>query len=102
MVFQKLTAILRMMNILAEYKRKLLIETFFECQFNYFLLIWINRLHQRALRIAYDDYCSSFEELLNKDGSVTIHQRNLRALAIEIYKISNGLSPTFLVEMMNE
>ena len=62
----------------------------------------INKLHERALRIAYDDYCSSFEELLDKDGAVTIHQRNLRALAIEMYKISNGLSPTFMIEMMNE
>ena len=60
----------------------------------------INKLHKRALRIAYDDYCSSFEELLDKDGAVTIHQRNLRALAIEMYKISNGLSPTFMVEMI--
>ena len=31
-----------------------------------------------------------------------IHQLNLRALAIEMYKISNGLSPAFMVEMMNE
>jgi hypothetical protein len=63
----------------------------------------INKLHERALlRIAYDDYCSSFEELLDKDGAVTIYQRNLRALAVEMYKISNGLSPTFMIEMMNE
>ena len=78
---QKLTAIIRMANILSEYKRKLLIKTFFESQFNYCPLIWmfcdrtanqkINKLHERALRIAYDDYCSSFEELLDKDGHDT-------------------------------
>ena len=70
---QKLIAIIRMANILSEYKRKLFIKTFFESQFNYFPLIWmfcdrsanqkINKLHERALRIAYDDYNSSFEEL---------------------------------------
>ena len=32
-----------------------------------------NRLHERALRIAYEDYVSSFEELLLKDGFVKIH-----------------------------
>ena len=62
----------------------------------------ISKLHERALRIAYDDYCSSFEELLNKDGAVTIHQRNLRALAVEMYKIPNGLSPTFMFKIINE
>ena len=51
----------------------------------------MNKLHERALRIAYDDYCSSFEELLNMVGSLTIHQHNLRALAVEMYGISNGL-----------
>ena len=52
-------------------------------------------------KIAYDDYCcSSFEELLDKGGAVTLHQRNLRAFAIEMYKVSNGLSPTFMVEMI--
>ena len=85
---------------------------FFNSQFNYCPLIWMfydckskqkmSKLHKRTLRIAYDEYCSSFEELLDKDWSVTIHQHNLRALAIEMYKISNGLSPTFMVEMMNE
>ena len=35
-------------------------------------------------------------------GAVAIHQCNLKALAIEIYKISNGLSPTFMVEMMDK
>ena len=59
-----------------------------------------NRLHERSLRIAYDNYCSSFEELLNKVGSLTIHQRNRRA--IEMYEISNWLSPTFMVKMMDE
>ena len=36
-----------------------------------------------------------------KDGSVMIYQHHLRALAIEMCKISNGLSPTFMVEMMD-
>ena len=42
----------------------------------------IKQIHQRALRIVYDDYSSNFEDLLNKDKSVTIHQCNLQQLAI--------------------
>ena len=85
---QKLTAILRLANIISEKKKKVLLKTFFESQFSYCPLLWmfcsrklnnkINRLHERGLRIAYEDYVSSFEELLIKDGSVTIHQRNLK------------------------
>ena len=51
----------------------------------------ISRLHERCLRI-YNDKQSSFNEILEKDGSVSIHKRNLQVLATEMYKISNGLS----------
>ena len=41
-------------------------------------------------------------ELLDKDDTVTIHQRNLRILAIEMYKISNDLSPLFMKDLKTE
>ena len=56
----------------------------------------INRLHERALRIVYSDFKSTFEGLLRKDNSFSIHERNIQSLAIEIYKFLNGLSPSFL------
>ena len=102
---QKLSAIARLANVVSDQKKKVLIKTFFESQFSYCPLLWmfcgrsldrhINRLSERALRIAYVDYESSFEELLLKDDSVTIHQRNLKVLAVEMYKISYKLFPEF-------
>ena len=62
----------------------------------------INRLHERALRIAYNDYISSFEDLLVKDGSVTIHEKNLRSLVTEMFKIKNKLSPPFICDLVKE
>ena len=56
----------------------------------------INRIHERSLRIAYKDDVSTFEQLLAKDKSFTIHERNLQRLATEIYKAKNDLSPTFM------
>ena len=107
---QKLTAISRFCHILSENKRIILLKTFFESQFNYCPLIWmfcnktinrkIDRLHERALRLAYKDYVSNFHELLEKDKSVTIHKRNLRALVIEMYKIDHKISPSFIRELV--
>ena len=59
----------------------------------------ITRIHERALRITYNDKSSSYSELLTKDRSVTIHHRNLRALAIEIYKVIQGISQPLLNEV---
>ena len=50
----------------------------------------------------YNDHSSDLEELLTKDDTVTIHQRNLRVLAIQMYKILNDLSPLFMEDLMTE
>ena len=56
----------------------------------------INRIHDRALRITYNDKSSLYGELLTKDRCVRIHHRNIRTLAIEIYKKIQGISPPLL------
>ena len=90
-------------------KRHILMNAFFKSQFKYCPIIWmfhsrclnnkINRLHERCLRMIYNDKISNFEELLNKDNSVSIHHNNIHALAIEMYKVANDMSSP---DIMNE
>ena len=56
----------------------------------------INRIHERTLRLVYSDYSSSCDELLKKDESFSIHERNIQTLAIEIYKFFRGLSSSIM------
>ena len=87
-------------------KRDILMNSFFRSQFNYCPLIRmrhsrtnnrkINRRHERCLRIIYNYKQSSYISLLEKDNSVSIHQRNLQILATEMFKVSNGLSPVLM------
>ena len=58
----------------------------------------ISRLHERCLWLIYSDRGSSYEELLDKDIYVPIHQKNLQKLAIEMFKIYTGMAP----QIMNE
>ena len=72
-------------------------KPFIQSQFGYCPLIWMfysrglnnkrNLIHERALRSTYNDKSSSYGELLTKNRSVTIHHRNITALAIKIYKV---------------
>ena len=104
---QKLHALARIVNYMDLSKRKSLMKAFITSQFNYCPLIWmfhsrelnnrITRIHERALRLVYQDNSLSFAELLEKDNSVTIHQRNLLVPATEIFKLKNGLA----LEIMN-
>ena len=65
-------------------------KTFLISQFNYCPLIWMfhnkalnnrnYRIHERALRLVYQNKNLSFSELLELDNAVTIHQRNLQVI----------------------
>ena len=100
---QKLHALARISNYISTDKLKLIMNAFIDSQFSYCPLIWmnhsrtinnrINRLHRRALRIVYKEPDNSFEELLTKNGSFSIHHKNLQKLATEMYKNLNNYSP---------
>ena len=59
----------------------------------------INHIHERALRIIYQDYNSSFKELLRKESSLTIHQRNLKLLVTEMFKVKIGCASDTMKEI---
>ena len=112
---QKLHALARISKYLSKDKLRVLMKTFIISQFNYCPLVWmfhnrtmnnkINRLHERALRIVYKDATDeylSFQDLLDKDGSVRIHDRNLQRLAAEMYKLKNNISPLPMQELFEK
>ena len=82
-VSQKLNAFAIIAYSLIFDQRKLLLIAFIASQFSHAPVIWvfhnrklnsyINRIHERALRILYQDHNSTLEELLAKDGYFKIH-----------------------------
>ena len=56
----------------------------------------INRLQKRVLRIVHSDFKSSFKNLLEEDGTISIHIKNLRILTTEMFKISKKFSVSLM------
>ena len=108
-VSQKLNALARVSHYINFEQRRMIMKAFITSQFSYCPLVWmfhsiksnnrINRLHERSLRIVYNDYNSTFEELLMKDNSVSIHHRNLQVFSTLLYKIINNQSPELLTNI---
>ena len=98
----KINALSRATPFMNISKRRILVNSFFNSQFNCCPLVWmfhsrsisnkINRLHKRVLRIKYNDFKSSFKNLLIKDGTVSIHVKNLQNLATGMFKIWRNFS----------
>ena len=59
----------------------------------------IKKLHERALRLVYKNENLTFQDLLELDNSVTVHQKNLQKLSTEMYKAKNNLSPLPLQDL---
>ena len=98
---RKLNALARIAPYTGIRKRRTLMNAFLKSQFNYCPLIWMccnrslnnkkDRLHEQPLRIVYSDKTSDFSELLERDGSVSIHYQNIGQFATEMFKVSKGL-----------
>ena len=84
-------------------KRRMIMKAFMISQFSYCALVLIfhkrntenrvSKIHERSLRLVYDDSPHlSFHELLIKNKSFSIHQRNLQFLTTETFKVKNGVS----------
>ena len=58
----------------------------------------INRIHERALGLVYQNNLS-FSELLDLDNSVTLQQKKLQVLVTEIYKVKNGIAPEIMKDI---
>ena len=108
-VSNKLYALSRIAHYMDQAKLRMLMTSFINSQFQYCPLAWmfhsrklntkINKLHERALRITYRDQESSFEDLLGHDNSVSVHQKSLQVLIIEMFKTKHGLNPPFMKEI---
>ena len=84
-------------------------NSFFSSKFSYFPLLWmchgrtvnskIDKLHERCLRVIYNDKKSSFKELLETDKSVPIHIKNLQVLATGMFKVYRNISPSIVRQL---
>ena len=110
---RKLNALARIATFIRLSKRRLLMNAFCNSQFSYCPLIWmchsltnnrkINRLHERCLRVIYNDKQSLFSELLEKEGSVSIHMnRNIQSLAIDMFHVSRSISPPIMNDIFKQ
>ena len=62
----------------------------------------ICKIHFRKILFVYNNYDKSYHDLLDLSNDVSIHQRHLRFLAIEVYKSYMNINHEFMWEFLNK
>jgi hypothetical protein len=106
---QKLCALSRVSSHMNFLQKKLIFNSLIKSQFSYCPIIWmfcsktslfkINNVHKKALQITFNDYISTFDELLSMANDKTIHQNSINILLTEVFKFMNGYSPKIMNEI---
>ena len=101
----KLNFLTRIANILNPFQKNTYFESFIKAQSNYCPLLrrlcsrssnnLINKIHERALSLTSEINDITFHELLSFNNKVSIHNKNIQTLLIEVHKnLDRPLPPT--------
>ena len=108
---QQLNILKRLGRYLDRLSKLTIFHTFILSNFNFCPLAWhfctdknskkLEKVQERALRFVYDDYTSSYINLLEKALVLSLQIRRIRTMALETYKIVNKLAPVCLHDLVN-
>ena len=103
---QQINILKRLGKHLTKLNKLTIFHTFIVSNFNYCPLSWhfctehnttkLEKLQERALRFVYDDYVSSYDDLLDRAKIPSLKLRRIKTMAIEAFKIVHGIAPPCL------
>ncbi|XP_053402429.1 uncharacterized protein LOC123548413 isoform X4 [Mercenaria mercenaria] len=107
---RQLNILQRLGNNLNKLNKLTIFHTFILSNFNFCPMAWhfcseyntkkMEKLQERALRFVYNDYSSSYKELLTKVNLPSLHIRRMRIMAMQTYRIFNEISPVVLSDLV--
>ena len=106
---RQLNVLRRLSSLLDQESRMAIFRAFIVSNFNYCPLVWhfcgkrntskIEKLQERALRFVFNDFTSSYENMLKKAELTTLTLSRIKTLALEVYKALHGHSPPYMKDM---
>ena len=105
-VGQQLNVLRRLSPFLSKLYRLTIFYTFILSNFNYCPLAWhfcsennsrkLGKIQERDLRFLYNDFVSTYDELLLKANIPSLHIMRLKTMSKDTFKILNEMTPSVL------
>ena len=109
-VARQLNVLQRLSKFLNENTRRTVFKSSIRSNFNFCPIIWhfcsqtntekLEKMQYRALRIVYNDFQSSYEDLLHRVNTTTLHLGRMQSIAIETFKCLNGIAPEYIRDLV--
>lgn len=109
---RQVNAMMRLCNVLDEKTKLNVYLSFIYCNFMYCPAVWLlcskhhlrqlEKINCRALRFLYNDFNSTYDELLLRGNHKCVKVIIMHSIAIEVYKCVHGLSPEYMVSKFQE
>ena len=109
-VARQLNVLQRISKFLSEETRLLVFKSFIRANFSYCPIVWhfcskvntekLEKLQYRDLKIVFNSYESSYEELLSRANLPTLHLGRLRTIALETFKCINNIAPPYIRDLV--
>ena len=106
---RQINALKRISKHLNEESRLQIFKTFIASNFTYCPITWmfcgkknsrkLEKIQERALRFVYNDKISPYIDLLRRGNFLSLSALRIRFLAIEMYKCTNSLAPSYLCDL---
>ena len=103
---RQLNSAMRLINKLDFDVRKTIYTSFLKSTFSYCPVVWmfcgqgnikkLERIQYRALKFVFNDFETSYEDLLQRNNDMSISTYLKFTLCVEVYKCMNNLSPHYL------
>ena len=110
-VAKHLNVLQRISKFLSEETRLLVFKSFISSNFCYCPVVWhfcsktntekLEKLRYRGLKIAFNSYESSYEDILSRANLLTLHLGRLRTIALETFKCINIIAPPYFRNLVN-
>ena len=109
--YVQINVLLRLSNVFNQETKILIYKSFIYSNFNYCPLVWhfcskastdkLEKLQYRAVSLVFNDFTSSYDDLLTKANMLTLHINRIRTMALEAFKILYKMSPKYLHDLIS-
>ena len=109
---RQLNVLARLSSWLDTETKLLLMNTFILSHFNFCSLVWyfcsredlkkIEKIQKRSLRFVYNDFTSSYSELLCRSNRPLLYTERQKQLLTQTYKSINNIGPMYLHDMFTK